>query len=412
MLLGLIILLLIGVIAFFHYVQGLFSATISAIIAVISAVLAVSYHEMIVNTVLKGKVADEADGMVLCVLFAACYIILRLIFDAAVPGNVRFPMLFDKVGSAVMGLIAGIYATGIFALAAQSLPFGPSIGMYSRYPLKDPQAVIVPSGRQQLDSFIYDEFDGETFNPAQEKSLLIPVDDIVLTTVQHASDGGALAGDVTFASIHPDYPQELFGNRLGIQVGAKHTAMNLNATQAIQVPEIFSVSSLPTSDPEFEKLRSGRKVPAKVSPKPDQVLLVMRFHVDHSASDDADGYFRFSMGSVRLVANGKNYYPIGTVDDANLLYMQKLDDFILLDLKTNSEGGFDAAFLVDKNDVVTGGVKGGTAPAINDGVFAEVKRLAQVDLSGKPVSSSYRSSPTVAVIRKNYNFDSSRKPVK
>src|ERR1700689_4272756 len=161
MLLGFIILLLIGVIAFFHYVQGFFSATVSAIITVIAALLAVSYHEMVVNMVLKGKVPDEADAMVLCVLFAAIYIILRLIFDAAVPGNVRVPVLVDKIGAAVMGIIAGIFTTGIFALAAQSLPFGPSVGMYSRYPLKDKQPVVVPTARQQEDSFVYDELNGE-----------------------------------------------------------------------------------------------------------------------------------------------------------------------------------------------------------------------------------------------------------
>jgi hypothetical protein len=175
----------------------------------------------------------------------------------------------------------------------------------------------------------------------------------------------------------------------------------------VQVEGLYAVDSLATSDPEFSNLRKGRVVPPAVSPKADQILLIVRFSVDHSASDDADSMFRFSTGAVRLVANGKDYYPIGTVDNANLLYMQKLDDFIFLD--TKSPAGFDAAFLVDKNDILSSGAKVQTAPSINDGVFVEVKRLAQIELSGKTISTSYAASPASVVVRKNLDLDRARK---
>ena len=125
MIFPLAILILVGVIAYFHYVEGLFSATISAICAILAAVLAFSYHEVIIFTLLKGKVANYAHAMILVTLFALGYLILRVIFDKAVPGNVRFPLYVDRVGGAVMGIIAGVFATGILAIAAQSLPFGP-----------------------------------------------------------------------------------------------------------------------------------------------------------------------------------------------------------------------------------------------------------------------------------------------
>src|SRR5258708_17823784 len=115
MVLSIIIILFIGVIAFFHYVQGFFSATISAMITILAAVIAVSYHENVVNLLLKGKMADVAHAMVLCMIFAVVYFGLRLIFDAAVPGNVRTPSTVDKVGAGLMGLVSGFFATGIFA---------------------------------------------------------------------------------------------------------------------------------------------------------------------------------------------------------------------------------------------------------------------------------------------------------
>jgi drug/metabolite transporter superfamily protein YnfA len=405
MIFSIIILLLVAVIGYFHWVQGFFSATISAIIAIIAACLAVSYHETLVDMLLKGKMADQANAMMLCAIFGGVYIVLRLIFDKAVPGNLRFPSTLDAVGGGVMGVIAGIYATGVFALAAQSLPFGPAVAGYSRYPLKGSQAVVVPGERTSVDSYVYDELSPDTFDPGQENRLLIPVDDIVLATVQHLSDGGSLAGDRTLASIHPDYPQELFGQRLGVQVGAKHTAPPLNGTNPIKVEGVYSVPQLKAFEPEFSDIRKGRKFDATAAAKPDEMLVVVRIMVAHDAADDADGVFRFSPGSVRLVANSTDYYPIGTVDGASALFMQKPDDFLFLD--TKADVGFDACFRVKKDDLLdtAGGAKQAGGDTIRQGTFVEVKRLARVDLSGKTVDPNYVASPSIKVFRKKAILD-------
>src|SRR5438105_11624711 len=98
MVFGIFILLLIGLIGFFHYIQGFFSATLSAIFAVIAATVAIAYHETIVNAMKPGKFADSATAVVLCCLFAVTYVLLRMIFDRAVPGNIRIQSTIDKVG--------------------------------------------------------------------------------------------------------------------------------------------------------------------------------------------------------------------------------------------------------------------------------------------------------------------------
>lgn len=404
MILSVVILAFVGIIAYFHWVQGLFSATLSALIAVVAAVMAVSYHETLVEMLLKGKMADSANALMLCVLFATIYIILRVIFDKAVPGNLRFPSIVDSIGGGVMGVIVGIFAMGVFALAAQSLPFGPTIAGYSRYTTKGSQGVVIPTERQSQDSTVFDEVAEDSDHPGQfekngEKSLLIPVDDIVLATVQRLSDGGTLAGERTLASIHPDYPQEMFGNRLGMQVGAKHTVLNIAGLSGAKLSGIYSLPALPAADPEYSSMRIGRKVPPQIKPTANQLLLVARITIDHNSSDDVDSLFRFSPASIRLVANGKNYFAIGTVDNASTLMLQKPDDFLFLD--TKAEAGVDAAFLVDKEDV-TGSAK--PAPDGNikfaDGVFVEVKRFAKLDLSGKSVDVNYAASPAINVMRK------------
>src|SRR4051812_48688887 len=121
MIFSVIIILIIGGVAYFHYAQGFFSATISAFCAVVAAVTAVSYHEVVVNSLLKGAVADYAHGMVLAALFAIVYIVLRVLADKMVPGALRLPVMVDRIGGAAMGLIAAIFTAGVVALVAQML---------------------------------------------------------------------------------------------------------------------------------------------------------------------------------------------------------------------------------------------------------------------------------------------------
>src|SRR5437762_6320062 len=137
MIFGIIVLAIIGVVGFFHYVQGFFSATLSAVITIIAAVLAVSYYESVVEALLGGKAANVAHGMVLAAMFGLSYLIIRVLFDKMVPGNVRVTPILDKVGGAAMGIVAGVFAAGIVALVAQYMPFMPSIAQYARYAVDD-----------------------------------------------------------------------------------------------------------------------------------------------------------------------------------------------------------------------------------------------------------------------------------
>ncbi len=243
----------VGTVAFFPYTQGFFSATLSAVICVLAAVMAVSYHETVVDMLLKGKMADQAHACMLVVLFAAVYCILRFAFDAMVPGNVRFPVLADKIGAGAMGLIAGLFTAGIFAMAAQLLPFGPTVGGYNRYDLAKDRDVTVPTGGRSLDAAVVDEVKVDRLETAanSQNKLILPVDDIVVGMTQKLSDGGSLAGDRTLESIHPDYLGELSAGRLGIQTGAKMTAYNFPGEKTLTVAGVYNVASLPQIDAEI-----------------------------------------------------------------------------------------------------------------------------------------------------------------
>ena len=405
MILIVVTILLVAGIAYFHYAQGFFSATMSAVCAVVAAVLAVSYHEVVVQSLLKGAIADYADGLVLGAIFALVYIVLRVIIDKAVPGNLRLPNIFDRVGGAVMGLVAGVFTAGVVALAAQMLPFGPAVGGYARYALETRTELDLPPDAQSRGSHrtadINDQMVDDRFSPDKRAHLYPAVDDIVLSVVQSLSDGGSLAADQTLESVHPNYPDELFGQRLGIQLGGRHTASNLpGKTPQVNVPDkgVFRDDADLSKGAIDNELNGLHQRPVTYVHKPNDLQLVVRVIFNKDAAD-SDGLVRLSLGSVRLVAGGTDYWPIGTLENAKTLYLNKIDDYLFIDVKSADHGADFVFDIDDPSKVVTGGAKD-TVSKIKDGVFIEVKRLARIDLSGREVITGVTPAKEVKVERK------------
>ena len=412
MIFSLVIIIVIGVVAFFHYVQGFFSATLSAVLTIIAAALAVSYHETIVESVFGGKAAGVSHAMALSLTFGLTYLILRVLFDKMVPGNVRFPVLVDKIGGGAMGLVAGVFAAGVVALTAQYMPLMPSIAGYARYTVDD-REVTLPSigGARMTTSRMFDELKSQKpgqFDPADKAKMMVPADDLLLQTVSHLSDGGSLSGKQKLTAIHPSLPDELFAQRLGVQTGSTRVVTNTGVTSV----ELFQAPSLKFRDHEFKGMRTidlkGLPVSGTtIKPSTKQVLLIVRVMFTRYASD-SDHWVRFSPGSARLVthvpggAEGEmvNYYPIGTVEAGQTLYLSKPDDFLL----AKDDGGIDLAYLVDKSGLVAGGGTGSTL-RVSEGTFFEFKRLARTDLGGKTISNAYKPVEVVKVERKRLTSD-------
>ncbi len=406
-----VLIVFLAAIVYFHYVQGFFSSVLSAIFAVVAAVVAFSYHEVIVESLLAGKAANYAHAMVLLMTFALVYLVLRIIADMAIPGQVRLPAILDKVGGAVMGLIAGIFALGILTIAAEELPLGPSIAGYVRYVTKDDHSISIPGygGRRGLDAEVVSEVKSDElgkFDPEDERTVLF--DDAVVKAVTHLSKGGSLEGRQPLTGIHPDFLQELFGQRLGIEPGGKHLAMDLPAKhiQDVVVKGVYALDSLASvdSDPKGVRVPFASKVTTQLKAAKDEAFLVVRLQFSGRTSADEDRLFRFSPASVRLVAFSPdsddttvNYYPIGTLTGSTL-YANKIDDFLVVNLKEKDKGA-DLVFRVKRKGVLEGGTP--KARKVLPGVFIEMKRLAREDLSGNAVVHAFPpNDPDYSVMRK------------
>lgn len=391
-----IILLALGV-TYMNFLQGAFTAAISLGCAFIATLVAFGYYESVVNMISPGKFTDSAGGLVLILLFTVTYLGLRIIFDAAIPGNIALPLYAEKAYAAIFGFLAAVLATGVFAVGVQLLPLGPSIGGYARYELRD-RTVIIPagatSGRNAIDSGVQDEMVADSMDPNAAASMLLPVDGMVLSLVGASSDGG-YAGSQSFSDIHPDLRTEAFAARLGVEHSGNRVILNNAKTKGVTVAGVYPLpSGVVGLDSEMTDLRPS-KTPLTFKLKPGDGLVVLRLQFDDSAVDK-DGFVRITPAALRLQVNGTDYYPIGTMDTATQISLNRIDDQIPVPVQGKSRGA-DFVFELPKTalDQFT---KGKAVPGTD--AFVQAKLYGRVDLSGVPIAAYPGPEETVSVLHK------------
>ena len=406
MIFSIIILLLVGVVAYFYYVQGFFTATISAIAAALAATMALGYFEKVTAAMFSSKYLDFGNAFSLTLIFAVTFVIIRVLFDKVVPGNIRLQATVDQVGGALMGLVVGIFAVGIFAIAAESMPFGVSILGAARFKTGPDRPVTVPGHGQATDEIVSDELISEDpLNKSPDRqTLLLPVDDWVVNFVSALSDGGSLAGDSTFASVHPALLDEYFGQRIGIQPAANHVAVNIPNHEAVSVPLAYVLSTVNEGDAEIKQLRNGalRMLKPSLASDDHNVILVIRVMFSSGATD-TDRSVRFSPSSIRLVVDSTNYFPIGSLDSTGLLRVNKADDPLVVAV-TDQQNGADMVFYVPKDKVLQGSADPKTGEStikFASGAFLEVKREVRIDLGALKFVSPPAQDKSMNVLRKS-----------
>jgi hypothetical protein len=380
-----------AIVAFFHYTQGFFSATISAILVAIAAVVALGWYEQAAPLLFNIKFYDQAASISLVVIFAVTYFVPRLICDSVIPGNVRVPFIVDKVGAAAMGIIAGLLSSGVVAIAADALPFGPTIGMYSRFDVTDKAGQYMGRSGQMQDTTLNDVVTADKLDPDNADHIWLRQDDLVAGLERQVTGAGSLGTDQSFANVHPDLLDELYGQRLGIQIGANHSAVTTPQNHGVNVQGVFMPQRpLPQIDGENSQMGDREAVSRTVKADPDQIVLVVRMSVNAKLfADSSDNMLRFSAGAVRLVAgqpdNGapmKDYYPVATLNGTGVAVACRPDDFLFAD---QGQHTIDFVFVVDRDHVMAG--EDSKPPFhLPQGTFFDFKRYSIIDLSGQTVN--------------------------
>jgi len=173
--------------------------------------------------------------------------------------------------------------------------------------------------------------------------------------------------------------------------------------ESMKLVGLYTVASnIAEKDPEYPKIRAGGALKGDVRPNKSQQFLVVRVMFDKGAAD-TDFIVRFSPGSCRLLMPKRgeegeyvDMYPVGTLSsDAQTLFLDKLDDFLFVNVKDAPKGA-DLVFVVDNSTFEKG------AP---DGTFFEFKRLARVDLSGQKIKGRAKADENIDVMRKPLVLD-------
>jgi hypothetical protein len=126
MLLGLLTLLVMAVVAYCFWREGLLTATAMTVNVFAAGVVAFNAWEPLAGQ-LEPAFADSflhgyEDALCLVGLFALTLVLLRLLTNKLVPSEPEYYGKARQVGSALLGLVAGYLAAGFLACVLQTLP--------------------------------------------------------------------------------------------------------------------------------------------------------------------------------------------------------------------------------------------------------------------------------------------------
>ncbi len=405
-----LIIMVLGLIAFFHYTQGFFSSTASAIAAGIAAFAAWSFHEPLAR-VADAPLGAYGDGVALAAIFAIVYFALRTVLDSLIPGNVRFPAVADKIGGAVMGLVAGFFATAIIALMGQLLPIGPSIAMYERYPTQDvefgaPRHIgrSLYKLRDPRKNDVVEMYNvlrvptiGTTEARDEAAELWVPVDRWFVSLTDGVSGlDGALAGATDRKDVYPgdfdDYADAIYGRRLGRQQAALHAASTIGERRDVTAGDrgalflLDATGGIPAvSGEDWSDARSA--VDDTYTPASGNELLVVRLLFDSDAGENE--FVRFGPANARLVVDDRQYFPFATLESAQILAIHNPDDRLL------ARDGVDLVYEVPAEAFASADKDKLAPPA-----FVEFKELAVVPLADEVVYPTVTADRRAQIQRK------------
>lgn len=318
---SLFVTVLIATITFYQGLQGLFSALINCVLAILSAVLAFGYFEDVYFAFLAESQPDNGRAIALMGIFIGSLLVLRIVFDLAVTGNMHFPIQVDRIGGGILGLITALIIVGMLAIGFQLLNFDSSFLGFARYRLVD------TSSGAPVDFGKPDEKTGippgniatiDWTNVRQERhNLWFHPDGFTVALVSHLSDN-AFTGRNRFRTAYPDFLGSIHRAKTGIYRGEKNAVppdcMSVSGYSYLKKSQTFKDRKITISGSQ-PKTKSATLVPSR-RPGPGTQLMVVRTVLKPEAADSGS-MVQFTTEQIRLVAReraggqSKEYFPVG-----------------------------------------------------------------------------------------------------
>ncbi|HOB73413.1 MAG TPA: hypothetical protein PKG54_02705 [Phycisphaerae bacterium] len=351
---------LILAVAFYEGLQGLFTALINCILAILAAALAFGLYEDLYFALLKEYQPDHGRAIALLGIFIVSLLVLRTFLDVLIKGNLQFPLYVDRAGGGVLGFITGMIVVGMLSIGFEMLPFGTTILSFARMPLVEkgtnqpiPDAELPQKDPAQLEYI--------------RSSPWLRQDEFTVALVSHLS-GNALHGRNRLGDFYPDFMAQAYRSRarMGDEMSTTTTSeMNVDGYWDIRQNEFFTRESSSKEDPKKLSL-----VASKNQPKPGHKRLAVRV-----AFSNADS-LKFTPEQVRLVIRDEQrgesgeYFLVG-INDAKA--GNKLVQTWAGEIISRSPGGkdnkLDFVFEVPEN------------AEFGEGSFVELKQNARAEIT-------------------------------
>src|SRR5262249_20389524 len=192
MILQLTCFLLVLAITFMHSIFGFFSGMLNLFCTIVAVCVSLGFYDSVSAGVIKATELDPSYTEPICLiaLFLLALTGLRFAADNLIRGNVHVPPWMDWTGAGICGLLNAQLTVGMLAIAVMMLPLGGRVLMFDRYERTDEK----------------DNGDAAKF---ERKSLWTRPDEMTIGLFKLLS-GGSLKGDLAFASVYPDFTDNVF----------------------------------------------------------------------------------------------------------------------------------------------------------------------------------------------------------
>ncbi len=295
----LVVLIILGCTAY-QYLKGTLVKSFAVIITSICAsIVAFGYFELLANVFISSEIlVPWAQPLSFVLLFILAFAVLQTIAAQLTRQPVDLGLLPERIGRVVCGIFLGLIISGLLLTAAAMAPIP------AKYP--------------------YQRFDATRPDAERPNKVLFNADGFATGWFSIVSSG-SFSGKRSFATLHPDFLDQLFLNRHEIADGVSI----ITSSEAIRIPKKKAVWLAP----EGLKDSNGRPV----LPKSGHNLTIVRVGITINAIK-GDG--TFTPSQLRLICKqesddkdplagkGKNIYPLGYLKTANELQIKKLNDHI------------------------------------------------------------------------------------
>ncbi len=317
-----VVLIMIGC-AVYQYLKGTFVRALSTIIiAVCGGIVAFSFFEFLAEFIIsRGKegsllfLVPWAQPLCFVLLFVLTFAVLQTAAVQLTQKPVDLGFMPERIGRIVCGIILGFYVSGLLLICLQMGP--------------------LPS------KFPYQRLDSAKLDPDNPSTVLLNADGFAIGLFNMISNG-SFSGKRSFGTVHPDYLNQLFMNRL------KNDVSLLSCSPVIEIsrPAVWpapdavkkQVEDFVTEYNSRGKLvdqDSKKSIPMSSWLRSGYEPIIVRVGLKRSAlqADPRVNAAIFSLTQVRLICKRKGYgqdlyagtainvFPLGYLNNTNQIQL-------------------------------------------------------------------------------------------